>query len=342
MHLKKNNTKDRPHVFSALGICGPRLWAAAILVICLSAGCSSSPETVVPDGLDSAILEGTAYLNQNIPEGTKLAIIAVKSDYPALSEYVIDTLTENIVNGRSFTVVERNQLDVIRTELHFQMSGDVDDNSAQAIGQMAGAQTIVVGAVSALGNKWRLSLRALTVEKAEVQGLFSKNIPDTGIMEALTSGADTAKGRPADGDTAGQAQNTLRPLQSVTTTSQTSKLQNGMYTLMPRPRGRLNGVWEDIYISRIEVDNEYITIFFENKETAGDGYGRIGSVNWDAGYATLIDLDRPSVYKKNTGRTGKNNGYIVSCVFQRIDGKRLRMENRQGIIFTEITLGNPD
>jgi hypothetical protein len=215
------------------------------------------------------------------------------------------------------------------------MSGEVDDNSAQAIGRMVGAQTIIAGSVSAFGTMWRITLRALTVEKAEVQGLFNRNIPGSGTVAILTSGS---KG------TAVTAQNGPQrsERQAASITPQVFVLKNGTYTLMPRPRGRMDGVWEDIYVSRIEVDSEYMTFYFENRETAGDGYGRSGIVNWDRDLATLTGLDKPNVYKKNTGRTGKNNGYVVSCVFPRIDGKRLRLENRQGIIFAEIVIGESD
>lgn len=119
-------------------------------------------------------------------------------------------------------------------------------------------------------------------------------------------------------------------------------LANGTYTLEPRPQGRLNGVWENVFISRVEVDREYMTFFFENSKTAGDGYGRSATVDWDKNNATLTDLKKPSVYKKNTGRTGQGGGYVVSVVFPRINGKQLKLENRYGLVFAEITLGEPD
>jgi len=42
-------------------------------------------------------------------------------------------------------VVDRQQLDLIRAELNFQMSGEVSDESAQSIGQMLGVQSIMSG-----------------------------------------------------------------------------------------------------------------------------------------------------------------------------------------------------
>ena len=121
-------------------------------------------------------------------------------------------------------------------------------------------------------------------------------------------------------------------------TGELSSSGNGTYTPNPRPQGRLNGVWEDIYISRVEVDSEYITFYFENKAEGGDGYARSGRVNWDKGDATLTNLNRPSSYIKNSGVTGQGGGYVVSCVFPRIEGNRFKLENRQGVVFNEIIL----
>jgi hypothetical protein len=140
------------------------------------------------DVLDAAIREAATYFNINITEGSKIAILSVRSDYPQLSEYVIDIFTGNVVNDRRFKVVERSALEAIRKEMEFQMSGEVDDNSAQAIGRKIGAQTILLGSMSGYGSTWRLSMRALVVESAEVVGLFNKNIPNTGIIAELSSG----------------------------------------------------------------------------------------------------------------------------------------------------------
>ena len=306
----------------------------AIMAACLSAGCRSGPETVKDDELDLAVREASDYCNANIPKGNKLAIISLRSDYPPLSEYIISTLTENLVNGRFFTVVERQQLDIIRAELDFNMSGEVDDSSAQAMGRMAGAETIIVGSVSALGDMWRFSVRALSVEKAEVQGFFNKNISSSTTMMLLTTGLKMDAGSAGSRGESGSSIVQLNQPVLV--------LANGTYTLMPRPRGRLNGIWQDTYISRVEVDSEYMTFYFENREAAGDGYGRSATVFWDKDYASLIDLDKPTIYKRNTGRTGQDGGYLVSCVFPRIDSRRLKLANRQGVVFIEIILGEPD
>jgi hypothetical protein len=89
------------------------------------------------------------------------------------------------VNDRIFSVVDRQQLNTIRAELDFQMSGEVDDDTAQALGRMAGAQIIISGAVSKIGDMYRLRVRALSVQTASIEGQFNRNIPDGATVVAL-------------------------------------------------------------------------------------------------------------------------------------------------------------
>ena len=81
-----------------------------------------------------------------------IAFINIQSSSEALSDFIIDDLTANAVNDRIFTVVDRRQLDIIREEQDLQLSGDVDDATALSIGRFLGAQTIVSGWISSLGD----------------------------------------------------------------------------------------------------------------------------------------------------------------------------------------------
>jgi hypothetical protein len=139
------------------------------------------------DDLDMAIRKASDYINENVPGGIKLVILNIKSNYPPLSEYIIDVLTGNVVNDRVFTVVDRVNLEQIQQEMEFQLSGEVSDESAQSIGQKLGAQSIVTGSITPFGNLWRLTIRALGVEGATVQGLFNLNISNGTSIAALTS-----------------------------------------------------------------------------------------------------------------------------------------------------------
>ncbi|GHV47478.1 hypothetical protein AGMMS49546_37140 [Spirochaetia bacterium] len=165
-----------------IGVIIPLITASALLIT----ACGSSPKAAAaPDELDIAIREASDYLDSNVPGGNKIVILNVQSDSAALSDYIIDELIANAVNERNFPVVDRQQLDAIRSELNFQWAGEVDDNSAQEIGKMVGAQTIVSGAISKVGDNYRMRIRALEVQTAQVQGQFNRNIPTGATITAL-------------------------------------------------------------------------------------------------------------------------------------------------------------
>jgi hypothetical protein len=113
---------------------------------CGSVGSTSALQDSDPDELDFAIRDASDYLNDNIPEGSMIVILNVQSDSAALSDYIINELIANAVNDRIFKVVDRQQLDLIRMEQNFQLSGEVDDNLALLIGKFFGAQTIWINA----------------------------------------------------------------------------------------------------------------------------------------------------------------------------------------------------
>jgi len=166
----------------------------AVSLLCALTVCAKPAAPVssaVPDDLDMAIRGASDYLNENIPKGSKIVILNVKSDYADLSDYVIDELIANAVNDKIFSVVDRAQLEAIRTELKFQLSGDVDDNSALEIGKFLGAQTIVSGAVSELADRFRMRIRALSVQTAEVQAQYNRNMNSGKTIAALTKGGKT-------------------------------------------------------------------------------------------------------------------------------------------------------
>ena len=159
------------------------------------------------DELDIAIRDASDYLNDNIPKGSKIVILNIQSDSAALSEYIIDELISNAVNDRNFTVVERAQLDAIRNEQNIQWSGEVDDRQALEVGRFFGAQYIITGAISELGERFRMRIRALAVQTAQVQGQYNRNISAGKTITALMR----SKGISASNAAASARQTTHQP-----------------------------------------------------------------------------------------------------------------------------------
>jgi TolB-like protein len=189
------------------------------------------------DELDHALREISDYLNKRIPADSKAVFLNVKSDWPDLSRYILDGLIENAVNDGVFSVVDRQQLDVIRSELNFQWSGEVSDASAQEIGQMLGAQTIVSGAVTTIGSIYHIQARAIAVQTAAIQGQFSQKVDGKGATVAALTKRVVPASSSASTVTAGSQTSagtqTAVPSASVTaaTSTQTAGNQTHLNTL---------------------------------------------------------------------------------------------------------------
>jgi hypothetical protein len=145
--------------------------------------------------LDKAIEEIVGYLETRLPAKSVVAVLNVKSDNQALSSYIIGELVNTIIDRKNFSPIDREHIDFIRDELQFHLSGDVSDETAQAIGKILGAQTIISGEIIAINNKllqttiYRLEIKAISVETAAIQGTVNKNIQNDKKIKTITGGA---------------------------------------------------------------------------------------------------------------------------------------------------------
>ena len=127
-----------------------------------------SPQ-IPSSGKEEAIQKVCASLMRDLPNGAKIAVINVNSTDLAASALVINEVEFNLVSAKSFTVVDRHTLDVIRREQSFQMGGEVSDESVVAVGHLAGATVVIAGEITNVGgNRRRLSLKALDVQTGRI------------------------------------------------------------------------------------------------------------------------------------------------------------------------------
>jgi len=160
----------------------------------LPAGCASQP-AASPGGmtLDQAIADAAARIDARIPAGSKIALLNFSSPSDRFSLYVLDELSANLLDSGKLTVVDRREIDLIRAEIDFQYSGEVADDSMQAVGRRLGAQSIVSGALTEIGrNMYRVAFRVLNVETAAVEVHHRANIAADSLVLALLEGGRTA------------------------------------------------------------------------------------------------------------------------------------------------------
>ena len=135
--------------------------------------------------MDKAIQLASKEINDALPAGTKVALLNFSSPSDAFSDYVLEEMSIYLVRGKKLVVVDRKEIDLIRKEMNFQMSGDVSDESAQEIGKMLGAQYIVSGSLVSLSDTHRFRTKVINVQSAAIDTASSYIIWDDSEIQSL-------------------------------------------------------------------------------------------------------------------------------------------------------------
>jgi hypothetical protein len=129
---------------------------------------ASGSNRTIQNNLQNIMAEISEELIETLPAKSIIAVLSISSNERTLSENTIDELEFYLVDSRKFTIVDRARLDQIRREQNFQMSGEVNDDSAVAIGNMLGANIVIVGTITTSGLEGRITIRALDATTAQI------------------------------------------------------------------------------------------------------------------------------------------------------------------------------
>ena len=124
-------------------------------------------------GIEGAVARAAEQTLKNIQLGSTIAIMYISAPDKSTADYIAGEL-EFIWVKSGYTVVDRTQLDTLRAEQKFQMSGEVDDATAVSIGKIIGANIIVTGGIDGEGSLRRLRIRVLDTTTSEVIGIASE------------------------------------------------------------------------------------------------------------------------------------------------------------------------
>jgi TolB-like protein len=114
-----------------------------------------------------------------------LDIINVDNRKSVLGTFVEEELYTNLVRSKpaDITIIERSQINQIMQEWDLGSSGIVNNDTAVQIGQLVGANAVVLGSITKIGETARINIRIVDVETARVESTAS----------ATLSGADFAE-----------------------------------------------------------------------------------------------------------------------------------------------------
>jgi hypothetical protein len=142
--------------------------------------------------LDDAILDSVDFFSSKLPLGSTVAVTNFEAETKELSDFIIQELSVAFPNTGNVRVVERSRLEMLESELNFNMSGSVSDETAQGIGRMLGAQILFSGSINPYRNMYRMRIQAIVVETAEVIGTRTLNVKYDPTLTGLLGKIDPA------------------------------------------------------------------------------------------------------------------------------------------------------
>jgi TolB-like protein len=241
--------------------------------------------------------EAAGRIEEQIKSGTKIAILNFNSSSDQFSIYVIDELTANFLDTRKLTIIDRKEIDLIRGELNFQLSGEVSDDSMQQLGKILGAQTIVSGSLMEIGDSYRIVIRALAVQTATVEVQYRTDIANDNRVRALLASGKSPNNR--------NVNNNVRPATSQTTVEQTPK-QVSVKDLV--------GIWKGSYVAGQGETALILTVYEERGAVIAtfDFFNLPGKRNFAEGkyyMEVTYNQGREKFYLKGTQWIERPSGY---------------------------------
>lgn len=309
---------------------------------------------------DPFITEFKAMAQKLAPEkksGTKpsYAVVTLTTDNrnPSIETYVTDALTEAVFDTGSVRIIERANLENILSEQQFQSSGLVNEDTAKAIGSIAGADYVCYGTIKDSGATLLVSARVVDVENGEICAMsraavqkddyVNAHINDKPVPKpqpapqpkpttekttaAATAVATNAPAQPAEErpkETAQPAPKVKKPLPE--------KLEDGEYTISPRIQGWNGALRVDAYLEKIVVANGYMVLFISGSAS-----------RHFSGSMILQDTDNTSMTYKEITCDKNNNFYMITFQAPK-QGRHFKLYDNDTPpnIMNDIIIGEPD
>lgn len=114
--------------------------------------------------IEKASAHAVSEAISHLPDGARVWILNNSNNERELVSSVADNMTSSFIQN-GITTVDRENIKLIESELMQQFSGSVSDDDILNAGRQAGANTIIILAVSGTGSMRRLQMRVLDVER---------------------------------------------------------------------------------------------------------------------------------------------------------------------------------
>ena len=112
----------------------------------------------------------------------------IEGQVTALGRFLAEEISTDLAGSpRPFKVIDRANLQSILAEHALSMSGLVNPENAKKLGQIAGVDALVLGTYTDFGESYRLSLKAIATDTAEMVATAKSNVPKTNALVHLAA-----------------------------------------------------------------------------------------------------------------------------------------------------------
>jgi len=153
-----------------------------VLIVGIGAVCFAQTAT-----LDMSLSTAKMYIEIQLPVNGKVIVADIAAPTKELGAYIAEELSAQLVNSKRLVVVERSGavMQTLNAESVYQLSGEVNDNSIQSIGQKTGAEYIITGSITATGDQYRLRIKITSVKTSEVEGQWNATVQSDNVLNSL-------------------------------------------------------------------------------------------------------------------------------------------------------------
>ena len=114
------------------------------------------------------------------PQNGKLAVSILDFTGDGVDNRVLKAcyqkLETSLIESNQYTVIAKNQRDEILEEMKFQNSGVCDEECAVEIGQLVGAEYLMLGEIIGFTNLYQVNIKIVNIEKGDVVEKVTKEI----------------------------------------------------------------------------------------------------------------------------------------------------------------------
>jgi tetratricopeptide (TPR) repeat protein len=131
-----------------------------------------------------AIEQSAGKIAEELPKGSRVAIVAFEAESDNLSDFIMEELTGALFD-RSIEVADRQNLEILQKEFAFQMSGSVSDETVKAAGKFLAADMVIVGQLVNIGKTYRYHTNAIHMEQATRASVTRLSIRNDAEMQDI-------------------------------------------------------------------------------------------------------------------------------------------------------------